>query len=146
MTPQDIEFINQCVDRCQKDPLLFGTPILPKRGCHTHHGVLVWDPIKSFSIEIECNIHHEKLTATGLYVNGSRKDEVPRTLYDFSRVIFLCSAKYKCSRCKKPYLAHNQHLLNQIGPRFDVPFIVFHKNAVTQAALAFVCSSVTLGN
>lgn len=145
MLPHDKTFIAECINRCVQDPLLFGTSLLPKRGNQAHFGVLVWDPLKTHNAKLICPIHEEELIHLSQFIDGSRKDETPRILHHISRVHHLVSAKYKCSQCKKPYLAHSQNILDQIDPNVEVPIIPFHKNCVTVAILTFVGTSVTLG-
>lgn len=145
MTPYDKEFIAECIERCLQDPLLFGTSLIPKRGSQAHFGVLVWDPLRTQKLELQCTIHKKELTPTNQFVDGSRKDEAPRTLHHISRVHLLVSAKYKCPQCRKPFLAHSQSLLSQLSQDVEIPIISFHKNAVTQSTLTFIGTSVTLG-
>ena len=146
MTPADQTFLELCISRCQKDPLLFGTSILPPRGNSACYGVMVWDPITSFGIDLVCPSSNHTLKRTEYYVNNSRKGESPRLLFDSQRVILLVSSKYKCMQCSAQYLAHDEELLKQIDTKHYVPFVLFHRNAVTKTALHSVVASVITGN
>ena len=138
-------FLERCISRCQKDTDLYGTTIFPQRGELTYHSIMVWNPIKSFGIDLYCPIHLSAFEDMNRYQGCRQKGKKPRILFDILRVCLLVSAKYKCANCDNPYLAHDEPILQQIRGK-EIPFLLYHRNGITKSAFNFISSSIETGN
>lgn len=146
LTEGETNLIASSIKRCERDLDLLGTPIVAKKPHEALHGVLIWHPIRQYNVDFLCPIHGLKLKSEDDFVDGKKKSELPRRIFDLPQNVLLVSCKYICSTCASPYRAHDERITRQLPSSIQLPFILFNQSGFTISSFNHIAICSRLGN
>ena len=118
--------------------------VAPRSGSlKTYPDVYFFDPISWENVSLMCPMGHGALKAKETFADFGKKP--PRLIYGQSKNFWLVSRLLKCSKCKSPYLSHDQSIISQLPKDIVLDFVLFHSSGYTRSLLNDVVTQAANG-